>query len=284
MNRMRKKITIICSAALVLVASGCSSSKKASREVSALPRELEAVAQAVEPETKRGAERILSNTVSLYQPWEEVSIDGKISMEGLPLDPTAKIYMKRDREVIVSVRAPILGEVARVEIADGEILVANRMKKIYVRESMDKVLSYVDFSLTDVQDVFLGRVFVLGKGTLSGHNSKDMTVALSPSDSYIVTPVRQPSSALYGFTLYSDYRMQLLYARSPDYRYKANAEYTWRSTDGAKDVALDIIVGERDYPVEFRFKAPDFSPKAMSRMALNDKWKKVSIREFLQSI
>lgn len=49
--------------------------------------------------------------------WLALSMQGKLSFTGLPIRPNVKIYMKRGESIIMSARAPIFGEVARVEIS-----------------------------------------------------------------------------------------------------------------------------------------------------------------------
>ncbi len=279
--------SLILAAALVLL-SACSSSRNAATvqtpASSELPRDLVAISNAVEPASGKETKSVLGSVVSLYTPWEEVSLDGKLSMKGLPIDPSAKIYMKRGTTILISVRAPIIGEVARIEIADGEVLMANRMKKIYAKVNLDRFLSKVDMSVTDVQDIFLGRVFLLGQGTLDASNASSMAVTEAPSDCWIITPKKQPSQANYGFTVTADYKLQILFAESIDSRYSANAEYIWRDNLGRKDVALTVTVGDKKYSPEFSFKAPNFSPNAMSRISLGKNWRQVSLREFMTSI
>lgn len=230
------------------------------------------------------ADAILTAVSSQYQPWKEVNIEGKMSMDGLPLDPTAKIYMKHGEELLISLRAPIVGEVARIEIADGEILAVNRLKKVYMREDLQRFLNHINFSLTDVQDIFLGRIFVLGKGTLDLHNSKDMTVNMISTDNYAITPQKQPVNANYGFSTTSDYKLCTLTAKSADGRYHADADYVWGKDNESKDIELAIKADNHIYKAIFRFKAPDYNPKAMQRIEINKKWKQLSIREFFKSI
>lgn len=275
-------LAVICAIAL----SGCASSRKAVAPGNTkLPRDLEVVSKAVKTEPAKDARIVLNGAISLYNSWEEVSLDGKMSMKGLAVDPSAKIYMKRGSELLISVRAPIIGEVARVEIADDSVIVANRLKKIYVCEDLVKLRSYIDISITDLQDMFLGRMFLLGNGTLDASGIKQMDVSSAPSGGYIVTPRRQPQQANYGFALYYDCMLQLLFAASPDRRYEANAEYTWDADgSGAKDTDITLSADGHSYKASFSFKAPDFSPNRMKRMELGKKWRKVSIREFLKSM
>lgn len=280
---MKKNLTYIASLPLICIAAAaCSGQKEAAAPDAALPRDLQAVSQAMTPANPHDTQSTLEAICTLYAPWHEVSLQGKMSMKGLPLDPSAKIYMIRGRQILVSVRAPIIGEVARVEIADGEILLVNRMKKVYAHENLDRFLSAVDMSVEDLQDIFLGRVFVLGQGTLSQQNQGMMAVTRDPADGFVITPKRQPDIASYGFTLTPDYLLQVLFAESADGRYSASALYTWRGENGKKDVDLTVTAGDLQFKPEFSFQAPDFSPKPLERVRINSNWKKVSVRELMR--
>ncbi len=283
---MKKIILNTCFAAgTVLILSGCSSSRKITETAPSapMPRELVAVSHAVEPVSPKETKSVLDAVASRYTPWYEVMLDGKLSMKGLPIDPSAKIYMLRDKQVIISVRAPIMGEVARIEITDTDVVMANRLKKIYSGVPTDRFLSKVDMTVGDVQDILMGRIFVMGQGVLGNGNADSMVVTEAPSDSWIITPLRQPANASYGFTVTPDYQLQILFAESADGRYQASAEYEWKGDDGRKDVVLTVMADDRTFVPEFSFKAPDFSPKPLSRFVPGNGWKQVSLREFMTS-
>ena len=276
------KYALLFGVSLIML-SACNTSKKTQSEPCRLPRDLAAVSKGVEKLSSKESKRVLESVASQYYPWSEVMLEGKMSMKGLPIDPTAKVYMKYGKEILISVRAPIVGEVARLEIADDQIVIANRMKKVYVQEPLAEVLSAVNMSLTDVQDMLLGRVFILGQGTLSDANASEMEVSSAVSDCFIITPRKQPAQAHYGFTVTQGYEMQVLFAESADGKYQAEAEYNWLNQNGKKDVYLTIKADDKLYNPSFSFDAPNFSPKAFSRISLGKGWEKVSMHTFMSS-
>lgn len=89
-------------------------------------------------------ERLLAvdSITASWEAWTSVGISGKFRMAGLPLSPSVKIYMVRDSSIFISLRAPLVGEVGRAEIADSTLLVVNKMNKTYVEEPIARALAY----------------------------------------------------------------------------------------------------------------------------------------------
>ncbi|MFG6425810.1 DUF4292 domain-containing protein [Lepagella muris] len=110
---------------------------------------------------------VVDSIVAQWNEWETVSINGKLRMPGLPLSPSVKIYMERDSAVLISLRAPLMGEVGRAEIYADSLLVVNKMKKTYVAEPLTGFMANYPISLSDVQNLLLGRPVVVGEGLLS---------------------------------------------------------------------------------------------------------------------
>ena len=54
---------------------------------------------------------------------------------------------------------PLKGEVARLEADKDSVLVVNKLNNTYVRESLEQASKLADITLSDLQDVFIGRVF-----------------------------------------------------------------------------------------------------------------------------
>ncbi|MDE6144531.1 MAG: DUF4292 domain-containing protein, partial [Muribaculaceae bacterium] len=99
--------------------------------------------------------------------WESLTLAGKFRMNGLPVSPSVRIYMKRDSVILMSLRAPFVGEVGRAEIADSMILVVNKMNKTYVEEPIEKALAYYPGGISDIQNLLLGQAFIPGHGVIS---------------------------------------------------------------------------------------------------------------------
>lgn len=98
-----------------------------------------------------------------YEPWDVASLAGKLKMQGLPLSPTLKIFMKRDSLISVSVRAPFMGEVGRLDLTPDTLLLANKMNKTFMKQSVGGLNSKtLPFGIDDIQDLLLARFFLPG--------------------------------------------------------------------------------------------------------------------------
>lgn len=77
--------------------------------------------------------KFLNIIISSYTPWQSVELNGKLQMERLPLTPSVRIYMEYKQKIFISVRAPFVGEVGRVEIDSTQVVAVNRLKKCMCR-------------------------------------------------------------------------------------------------------------------------------------------------------
>ena len=116
---------------------------------------------------------------------------------------------------MISVRVPLKGEVARLEADKDSVLVVNKLNNTYVRESLEQASKLADITLSDLQDVFIGRVFIAGKGTLTKKDGKRADL-YADGDGFLVVPSGQPEDSMfrYGFNAYRDGRVSLLMVSS----------------------------------------------------------------------
>lgn len=226
----------------------------------------------------------LKALVASYTPWRSVELNGKLRMERLPLSPAVRIYMERGTKLYISVRAPFVGEVGRVEIDGTRLTAVNRMKRVWVREDIGEAVgTSLPVKVEDVQDLFLARVFLTDYGTLSTQNMSLCNV-YDESDCWLLVPLTQPSggSVRYGYTFDFQRRMQDLYVTTVSENYAALVEYTY----GGKKTALgfNIQLKNKTYEADLTLDEPKWNPgKAMQPIEINDSWRRVDIRTFLKS-
>lgn len=265
-----------------IMLSGCAGSRKAALSpTEGMGRELAAAGKNVEMLSAKDSRAVTRAVAKTYRPWQQVSLRGKAKMAGLPVSLGVKIYMERGSSVVMSLNAPLLGEVGRVEIDADSILLVNKRSKTYCTESLEKPLAAVGADITNLQDLLLGRVFILGSGTLSEGNAPQIEVSDGASDTWILTPKVQPERAQYGFTLYKDGQMLLAVAGTPDERYMASATYSYDKSD--TDIELSIKAAGKTIDLDLSLNAPDYSPTPLERIGINPKWEKLDFRNWLKS-
>ena len=273
-------ISILC--CLMLFMAACSGSKQTAISPTAdMSLELAAAGKNVLQYDAKDSESIAKAIAKTYTPWQSVSLKGKLKAEGLPLSLNVKIYMLRGQSVIMSLSAPLLGEVGRVEIDRDSILLVNKHSKTYCREDVARPLSEFGATINDFQDLLMGRVFVLGSGTLTEGNARQVEVAEGASSTWIVTPKSQPRRAQYGFTLYQDGLMMLAVAGTPDENYMATAKYDYDKSNTS--IELTFTIKEKPVTLTMQLEAPDYSPTPLEPVTINLKWTRQSFRSWLKS-
>lgn len=223
--------------------------------------------------------------ITAYTPWQTAEMSGKLRMEGLPLSPTLKIQMRRGQSIFISIRAPFMGEVGRLEIDGNRITAVNKLRKLYCTEDLAELTGgLMPVTITDVQNILLRRAFMLAYGTLNVDNAPLMTVTRE-SDCYLLIPYVQLEGdrVRYGFTADWDGTLQALYATSADGDYSALAEYS--SKGRRTEIDFSIQKGPRVYGAQLQLDAPvwdEMSP--MAPVGISQSWRQVGLGEFIRSL
>lgn len=216
--------------------------------------------------------------------WQTLQLEGKLKMEGLPLSPTLKIYMERDSVLICSVRAPLFGEVGRMEIIGDKFLLVNKMKKVYVSLSLADFSRFYPGSLSDFQDLLLGRMVMPGTGLLSIDNNEAIDVYLDEENRFAVVPSPQnmQEGYVYGYVVSEEFVPELLLVlpateeeNEIDINYQFNnnnyiIDAVWISPDKTLEAVLEL-------------KYPVFAPSPIEPMQFGNKYREVTISQFLKS-
>lgn len=270
---------------LTLLTCACSSSRDTARTPDpGMSRELAAAGERVESLGQDASESFATAVARTYAPWSSMTLKGKVRLEGVPVPLNVKIYMEHARSLILSLSAPLLGEMGRVEMTADSVLFVNKRAKTWCREPIAPALGRFGASLADIQDLLLGRVFMLGYGTLSPQNASQIEVSEGASDTRILTPRLQHPDAQYGFTLYPDGLMMMAAAFTPDERYLATADYTHRE-DGGTDMDISLKADTKRLSLSLSLEKPDTSPRTpLEPIAINPKWTRVTLSRWIKSL
>lgn len=154
---MKKNIISILVSTLVatLVLGSCSTTKKAG--------ETTVTDAAISLPLKQR----LVNTLDSYKDWSTFRTSGKIVIGGKQqFSSTMQLSMVKGKSISVSIR-PLLGiEMGKIFITSDSIIVLNKFEKYYIAENLKMISNGIPMNINDMQNIFLARMFELGKGAL----------------------------------------------------------------------------------------------------------------------
>lgn len=133
----------------------------------------------------------LETVISTLGNWRTMQTGGNIKLSaGSSFSSAIQVRMVRDQAIYISLR-PVLGiEVGKLIITADSLYAVDKVHKRYIAEKVSILTSGIPVTVSDVQDMFLGRPFILGKGTLDESLKGEVTVseanplALSANESY----------------------------------------------------------------------------------------------------
>lgn len=210
-------------------------------------------ANAQEVLSKKEGGKVLENIAKTYPDWQTASWQGSLKSDMLPLSIKMRVYMEKDQLTLISLRVPLMGEVARVEIDNDSLLVVNKMKRVYCAKPIGSVLSEMPGLVESLQSLLLGRVTVIGEGEVSKKMADSVTVITVGSDAWRIIPdiPEDFSGANYEYLVMADgMKMKnFMVAASEDGSATADADKAKNSgkTDGKGDESLSLSV-DLEYP------------------------------------
>lgn len=234
-----------------------------------------------EPDKGLAAKVVTDN----YRDWQRVTLSGKLDLDNVAISPSVKIYMVRDKSIVISIRVPLVGEVGTVSINGSQVTLVNKVKKTYCREDVASLMADLPVGISDLQDLFLGRIFLPDYGTLSPDNydRADFYVA-DDVEGWFILPKEQPVQydVTCGFNTYADGRTDNVFVGTLDRQNQATAYYTY---DDSK-VTIEMVVRTRgkDRSFDFRINETDFNGRPVKAAEIDGKYRKVGLSEFFRNL
>lgn len=223
---------------------------------------------------------LIADIINSYAPWTSAEFNGKIKNDRLPLSPTIKMYMQRDSLIQISLRAPLVGEVARVDVSNSEILIVNKLKRTFCRESADKIKELYPGLIGDLQSLFLARVVVLGSGELGFENFEAVEISDSGEGEWLLVPTVEIDSALkYGYLVGANGRNSALVASIKD---TATFQILYSFPDRGERMQCEVEHGNKKFEVVFDFSSVKWGGTKMAAPNL-DKYQQLDPSEFMKS-
>jgi hypothetical protein len=184
---MKNKLLIIL--ATVWLMTSCSLLKKATPDNAS-------TADQTESSTSDPMEAVITTLGE----WQTLQTGGNISLKGSTnFSSSVQVRMVRDQAIFISLR-PMLGiEVGKLLITADSIYAIDKLHKRYLAEKVSILTAGIPVTVSEVQDMFLGRPFIISKGTLSEDNKDEMTVTRE-GNKIVIAPKEQFKGYGYTFT------------------------------------------------------------------------------------
>lgn len=183
-------------AAMIIVAvfQSCGSAKK-----SAAPSQSSVYGATEEgsPDTKT----LLAN----YSPnWEKIQLPLTLRLrqpKSISVSGTATFDC--GNSLTISLRFPILGEIGVVKLTQDSLLAIDKINRKYIAEPLDGIVSGCPVSAADIQNLLLGRPFLIGSSDPLDRMVGKFDIQPSPTSkpAWLMIPRVQPSAIEYGFSL-----------------------------------------------------------------------------------
>lgn len=226
----------------------------------------------------------LSKITSSYTNWSDARLNCKLSATGLPVSPSVKIYMERDKSICISISAIFVGEVGRIEIKGDNVLAINKMHGVYCQENVSDFFADLPVTLSDLQNLLLGRIFLLGEGVLSEKNSGKAMIMEREDGGWDVVPVTQPAELgiAYGYSTYPDGRMNVVLVEAEGGKEVAG-QYIYKKD--SRKLEIEYLGGGRSLEATLDIKETKMdSYEPLTPVNIKSDWTRVSPKEFLKSL
>lgn len=215
--------------------------------------------------------------------WNDLSMQGKLSFDGLPMSVSVKLYMKRGESIILSARAPIFGEVARVEICQDSIILINKHSRTYNVQSFAGLNVDSKAYLCDLQDILLGQVAFPGHGRLTPDLAFKSQWITLPSDDALIYPSSelQVEGTEYGFVMDSlCWQMESFVLMLSKSGVAVETKYIYG--DKGWTLGIEISLPKKKLGGEAQLSYPDYNPTPLDFTALGSKYRKVDFKELMR--
>lgn len=139
--------------------------------------------------------------------WSTLSAGGTIGIGGAKsFSSKMQMRMERGKSIYISLR-PLLGiEVGRLVVGDS-VIVIDKLHKRYIAANASLLTNGVPVDVTTLQDIFLGRPFVLGEGSFAKRLVGKVKMT-RVDGSMVMEPRKQYAGFTYSFTFNTDNRMR----------------------------------------------------------------------------
>ncbi len=215
--------------------------------------------------------------------WKDLAMQGKLTFDGLPMAVSIKLYMKRGESIILSARAPIFGEVARVEVGQDSIVFINKHTRTFNVQPLMGLNVDSKAYLCDLQDILLGQVAFPGHGRITPEIAFQSKWIAMPSDDALIYPSAelQVEGTEYGFVMDSlCWQLQSFVLMLKQSGVVVETKYAYG--DKGWTLGIEISLPKKKLGGEAQLSYPDYDSTPLEFTALGSKYRKVDFKTLMK--
>lgn len=186
-------VASVLAVVLLLSAVSCGSQKKNVESGSRVPVRSVSLLTAADMSVE------LRKVVDSYGAWNRVRVPVTVALaspKNISISGTA--IMERDKSVMISLK--YFGfEIGSLYVEGDSITIVDKVHKSYVSENVRRFLSGFDLSVSNVQDLLFGRLFIVGRNNADFSSLKRCDMEIIDSDGWLLIPEAPSKTATYGF-------------------------------------------------------------------------------------
>ena len=208
----------------------------------------------------------VENVIATLGDWQTLQTGGNISLKaGSNFSSSVQVRMVRDQAILISLR-PLLGiEVGKLLITADSLYAVDKVHKRYVAEKVSLLTSGIPVTVSDVQDMFLGRPFVIGKGTLNEALKPQMEVTTA-GNTLEISPTEQYKG--YGYTFKFDASSRIISldivpqgSTTAAYQVKYGDVKSTQAGNVAHSINVDATAKKKKFSFSLTYKNIDWNGK-----------------------
>ena len=216
--------------------------------------------------------------------WQTLQAGGNINLNaGSSFSSSIQVRMIRDQAIYISLR-PLLGiEVGKLIITADSLYAVDKVHKRYIAEKVSILTSGIPVTVSDVQDIFLGRPCIIGKGTLNEENKSEMTVT-QQGNTVVIAPSEHYKGYGYTFTFNKNNRiisLDIVPAGSSTAAYQAKYSDVRNTAAGniAHNINANATIEKKQVALSLSFKDIEWNGKVKMDMGIPGSYKRMSARD-----
>jgi hypothetical protein len=216
--------------------------------------------------------------------WQTLQTGGNIKLNaGSSFSSSIQMRMVRDEAIYISLR-PMLGiEVGKLIITADSLYAVDKVHKRYIAEKVSILTSGIPVTVRDVQDIFLGRPFIIGKGTLNEDSKPEITVTRE-GNTTILAPSETYKGYGYAFSYDKNSRISSLDimpagSTTAAYQVKYSDVHNTEAGNIAHAVNVNAAVEKKKVAFSLTYKDIDWNGKVKIDKNIPDNYKRMSARD-----